>query len=90
MMYNQTRNYTFANQSYHDSLCQSAFNNDEKNFDFACKNANTTEAREKEDQFEKSMEMVFEVGLLTMVGILGVIGNSAAICLFARYVATTR
>ena len=39
---------------------------------------------EEIDDFEKLMEMVFEVGLLTIVGIAGVIGNFAAIVLFAR------
>lgn len=39
-----------------------------------------------EDEFEKSMEMVFEVGLLTIFGVVGVIGNVAGIILFARYV----
>ena len=40
---------------------------------------------EKIDEFEKLMEMVFEVGLLTIVGIAGMIGNFAAIVLFSRY-----
>ena len=37
-----------------------------------------------DDDFEKLMEMVFEVGLLTIAGVAGVIGNFAAIVLFAR------
>ena len=41
---------------------------------------------EKIDEFEKLMEMVFEVGLLTIVGIAGMIGNFAAIVLFSRYI----
>jgi hypothetical protein len=39
---------------------------------------------EEVDEFEKSMELVFEVGLLTIFGVAGVIGNVAAIILFAR------
>ena len=59
-------------------------NSDGEDVEVPCKNANTTEAMEKADEFEKSMEMVFEVGLLTSVGILGVLGNCAATYLFAR------
>ena len=33
---------------------------------------------------ERLMEQVFEVGLLTIVGVAGVIGNVAAIILFTR------
>ena len=39
-----------------------------------------------DDNFESSMEMIFEVSLLTIFGIAGIIGNLAAIILFARYV----
>ena len=39
-----------------------------------------------DDNFESSMEMIFEVSLLTVFGIAGIIGNLAAIILFARYV----
>ena len=44
----------------------------------------STNKPEKIDDFEKLMEMVFEVGLLTIVGVAGVIGNFAAIVLFTR------
>ena len=37
-----------------------------------------------DDNFESSMEMIFEVSLLTIFGIAGIIGNLAAIILFAR------
>ena len=38
-----------------------------------------------EDGTVELMEKVFEVGLLTIVGVAGVIGNVAAIILFTRY-----
>ena len=83
-MFNETKNYYSENQTFHDSMCQTALNTDEEDDDFPCNNANTTDSMEEADKFEKSMEMVFEVGLLTSIGILGVLGNCAATYLFAR------
>ena len=40
--------------------------------------------REEGDKVQKSMEFVFEVVLLTIVGIAGMVGNTAAIILFSR------
>lgn len=39
---------------------------------------------EDDKNYQKSLEFVFEVVLLSIVGILGIIGNCAAIVLFAR------
>ena len=55
-----------------------------KHLGYINKSLNGTRIPEKVDEFEKSMEMVFEVGLLTIFGLVGVIGNVAAIVLFAR------
>ena len=40
---------------------------------------------EEEKLYQKSMEFVFEVVLLSIVGVLGILGNSAAIALFSRH-----
>ena len=87
---NITRNCTFNHVGNNESLCH---------FDLISERINGMEhpshldkglggessnRSEKLDEFEKSMEMVFEVGLLTIFGVAGVIGNVAAIILFAR------
>ena len=47
-------------------------------------NATSGEEEEEEKEYQKSMEFIFEVVLLTIVGIAGIVGNSAAIALFSR------
>ena len=96
MAVESTTDYTLSNSSdylnLNESLCDyTLFNNsDDESINYGCGiigndsasyTANLTEHR---GDFESSMEMVFEVGLLTLVGILGLVGNVAAIILFAR------
>ena len=47
-------------------------------------NVTSSDEREEEVYYQKSMEFIFEVVLLLAVGILGLIGNISAIVLFAR------
>ena len=44
----------------------------------------TSEDRDDEVYYQKSMEFIFEVVLLMTVGILGLVGNISAIVLFMR------
>ena len=87
---NITRNCTFKHVRNDDFLCQSHLILDRNNGmeppihiekELGGKISDTSDGV---DEFEKSMELVFEVGLLTICGALGVIGNVAAIILFAR------
>ena len=88
ILINSARNCSFENQHENKSLCQVELTEDRiKNIpDCGYNCTNTTLMAEKVDEFQKSMEVVFEVVLLTVVGILGVIGNITAIVLFARYI----
>ena len=83
-----TTNCTLENLRHNESLCHSELNgdgvNEMKHLGYINKSLNGTRIPEEVDEFEKSMEMVFEVGLLTIFGLIGVIGNVAAIVLFAR------
>ena len=87
---NITRNCTFNHVSNDDFLCQYDLITDRNirtehpshiDKELGGKISDTLDGV---DEFEKSMELVFEVGLLTICGVLGVIGNVAAIILFAR------
>ena len=88
ILINITKNCTFDNISHNESLCHIDTNsegiNEMKHLGYTNKSLNGTTISEKDNEFEKSMEMVFEVGLLTIFGFFGVIGNVAAIVLFAR------
>ena len=79
-----TINYKSENMTNVETLCQKVFKGDDEGVGYTCKNLTSNNTMEKVDEFQKTMEMVFEVGLLTIVGILGVIGNVAAVILFAR------
>ena len=88
ILLNITKNCTLDHLSHSASLCHIDLNddgiNEMKHFSNINKSLNGTTIPEEVDDFEKSMEMVFEVGLLTIFGVIGVTGNVAAIVLFAR------
>ena len=86
---NLARNCTFNPLSTNQTICSFDLNSDQvnelehsTNLD-KVSDANNMQEENTED-FEKSMEMVFEVGLLTIFGVAGVLGNLAAIILFSR------
>ena len=96
MAVESTTGYTLSNSSdylnLNESLCDyTLFNNsDDESINYGCGIIGNGSASYSANltvhggDFESSMEMVFEVGLLTLVGILGLVGNVAAIILFAR------
>ena len=81
-------NCTYENDGINPQPCSANFNTEQAN-----RTDNLSRSLDDErmiqridDNFESSMEMIFEVSLLTIFGIAGIIGNLAAIILFARYV----
>ena len=79
-------NCTFENDGINPQPCSGNLNTEQTN-----RTDNLSSSLDDErmiqridDNFESSMEMIFEVSLLTIFGIAGIIGNLAAIILFAR------
>ena len=81
-------NCTFENDGVNAQPCSSNLNTEQANRTDNLSRSLDDERMIKrvDDNFESSMEMIFEVSLLTIFGIAGIIGNLAAIILFARYV----
>ena len=81
-------NCTFENDGINAQPCSGNLNTEQANRTDNLSRSLDDERMIKrvDDNFESSMEMIFEVSLLTIFGIAGIIGNLAAIILFARYV----
>ena len=81
-------NCTYENDGINTQPCSATFNTEQANRTDNLSRSLDDERMIKrvDDNFESSMEMIFEVSLLTIFGIAGIIGNLAAIILFARYV----
>jgi len=82
-------NCTYENDGINTQPCSATFNTEQANrtdnLSYIPRSLDEDRMiKTVDDNFESSMEMIFEVSLLTIFGIAGIIGNLAAIILFAR------